>query len=90
MQVLTIFAIYFIIWWLTFFAVLPFGVRSQIEEGDVTLGTEHGAPAKPMIVKKMLITTVIAGVITGFLFWLVAYQGFGWDDIPFLEPVRLY
>ena len=37
------FAIYFIIWWVVLFTVLPFSARSQAEEGDVTLGTTHSA-----------------------------------------------
>ena len=42
----SLFAIYFIIWWVTLFAVLPFGSRSQAEEGNVTPGTDPGAPAE--------------------------------------------
>ena len=29
-------AIYFVLWWIVLFAVLPFGVRNQDEAGDVT------------------------------------------------------
>ena len=39
------FAIYFIIWWVVLFTVLPFSARSQADEGEVTLGTTHSAPA---------------------------------------------
>ena len=45
MSTTTIIAIYFLIWWLTLFAVLPWGVRSQTESGDFTAGTDPGAPA---------------------------------------------
>jgi predicted secreted protein len=41
----TAFAIYFIIWWVVLFTVLPFWARSQADEGEVTLGTTHSAPA---------------------------------------------
>ena len=37
-------ALYFLIWWVTLFAVLPFGVRSQEESGAVAPGTGPGAP----------------------------------------------
>ncbi|WP_409997548.1 DUF1467 family protein, partial [Escherichia coli] len=30
-SVSTAFAIYFVLWWVVLFAVLPFGVRSQME-----------------------------------------------------------
>jgi len=36
MKVGTFIAIYFIIWWVVLFAVLPWGVRSQEESGEVT------------------------------------------------------
>ena len=41
------FAIYFVIWWIVLFAVLPWGVRSQHESGDSAPGTDPGAPAMP-------------------------------------------
>ena len=56
-------ALYFVIWWITLFAVLPFGIRSQEEAGDVVAGTEPGAPVLPGLVKKAVITSRIAAVI---------------------------
>ena len=44
MSWLTIAALYFILWWVVLFAVLPFGVRSQDESGEVEAGTDPGAP----------------------------------------------
>jgi predicted secreted protein len=63
------FAIYFIFWWLTLFLVLPFGVRSQIEAGEVVHGSEGGAPAHPQIGKKMLITTLLSAVFYGAFYY---------------------
>ncbi|BCB19743.1 DUF1467 family protein [Bosea sp. ANAM02] len=56
-------ALYFVIWWITLFAVLPFGIRSQDEAGDVVAGTEPGAPVLPGLLKKAVITSLIAAVI---------------------------
>ena len=56
-------ALYFVIWWITLFAVLPFGIRSQEESGEVVEGTEPGAPVLPGLLKKAAITSVIAAVI---------------------------
>lgn len=53
-------ALYFVIWWILLFAVLPFGVRSQAEEGEITLGSEPGAPAAPRLREKAVWTTLIA------------------------------
>lgn len=51
---------YVIIWWTVFFAVLPLGVRSQLEEGEVTPGSEPGAPARPDLRRKVALTTAIS------------------------------
>ena len=40
----TMFAIYFVLWWVTLFLTLPFGVRSQHEDGVGAPGTDPGAP----------------------------------------------
>ncbi len=78
------FAIYFIVWWLTFFAVLPFGVRTQEEEGEVVPGSAASAPAVPHLGRKVLITSLIAGVAFGFIYVVMVYKIIALDDIPFL------
>lgn len=67
MAVGTVIAIYFIIWWVVLFAVLPWGVRSQHESGEVAPGTDPGAPAVHRVWRKLLWTTLIAGVIYSVL-----------------------
>jgi predicted secreted protein len=59
----TAFAIYFVLWWVVLFAVLPFGVRSQIENGEEIAGTDPGAPSVPRMARKLLWTTVVSAVI---------------------------
>ncbi len=55
--------LYFLIWWTMLFAVLPFGVRSQVEEGTVVAGTEPGAPALPNLREKAIWTTIVASCV---------------------------
>ena len=47
MNPIAIVGIYFVVWWMVLFAVLPFGMRTQEEEGDVMLGTARSAPVAP-------------------------------------------
>jgi predicted secreted protein len=56
-------ALYFIIWWTLLFAILPFGVRSQAESGEVVKGSEPGAPAAPALREKALWTTFVASMV---------------------------
>jgi predicted secreted protein len=59
----TALAIYFIIWWVVLFTVLPWGIRSQHESGDVTPGSDPGAPAIPRLGVKLIWTTVVATAV---------------------------
>jgi predicted secreted protein len=63
MPVTTAVAIFFLIWWVVLFAVLPFGVRSQHEDGEMAPGTDPGAPILPRLGRKLLWTTVVSAVI---------------------------
>jgi predicted secreted protein len=68
MSVSTVIAIYFLVWWVTLFAVLPWGVRNQEESGEVTPGTDPGAPALHRMWRKLGWTTVFATIIFGILY----------------------
>ena len=77
-------AIYIFIWWIVLFAVLPFGVHSQEEHGLVSPGTDPGAPAVPLLVKKLIWTTVVTTVLCGFFFWLFLTRKVTLDDLATL------
>ena len=79
MQVGTFIAIYFIIWWVVLFAVLPFGDRSQEESGEVTPGTDPGAPASHRLGRKLLWTTLIASVVFGILYAVYTFNLIPYD-----------
>ena len=77
-------AIYFIIWWLVLFAMLPIGVRTAEEAGEKAApGTADSAPSKPWLLPKMLATTLIAGVIFAFVYAVIVHHIVTLDDIPF-------
>ncbi len=67
MAVSTVIAIYFIIWWVVLFAVLPWGVHSQQESGEVVPGTDPGAPAVHRVWRKLIWTTVVAAMVFAML-----------------------
>ena len=63
MPVTTAVAVYFLIWWVVLFAVLPWGIRSQHEGGEMVPGTDPGAPTAPSLGRKLLWTTLVSAVI---------------------------
>lgn len=69
-----VFAVYFILWWLSLLIVLPWGAHSQDESGEVAPGTEPGAPSINRIVGKLIWATVVATVLFGIL-WAVYAAG---------------
>lgn len=82
-------AIYFVIWWIVLFAVLPFGVRTQEEDESIVPGSNESAPIQPFLLRKAIATTIVSAVVFGILYWLVAIVGIGLDDfwfIPDFEP----
>jgi len=66
--------------------VLPIGVKSQAEEENVTLGTDHGAPVHHRLPYKMLLTTIISIVVFAIFYVVVYVIGFSIDDLPRIVP----
>ena len=56
--------------------VLPFGVRTHDEEGDVVLGTTSSAPANLRFGRKAVITSLISAVIVYGIWY--GYVEMGW------------
>jgi len=66
---------YICIWFMTLFAVLPFGVRTQDEAGDIVPGTPGSAPEGFRMARVALINTVVAALC--FAVFYVGYSQ-GW------------
>ncbi len=86
MTIATGIAIYFILWWVCLFVVLPFGVRNPHEAGEsVEQGNEAGAPVQPMLLKKIIATTLLSAAVFGLIWGQMTYSWIGFDSIPFLR-----
>jgi predicted secreted protein len=66
--------VYVCIWFMTLFAVLPFGVRTQDEAGEVEPGTPGSAPAKMRFWRIFAINSAVAAVCFS-VFWVGYHQG---------------
>ncbi len=71
--------VFLIIWWVVIFAVLPWGVRTpdKVETGHAT-----SAPLRPMLWRKVAITTLITCVLWGLAYWLIN------SDLLSLRPTQ--
>ena len=81
-------AIYFIIWWLVLFLVLPFGIRNAHETGTaVEEGHEPGSPVNPRILHKAIITTILATAVFA-VFYVSKTRGWlDLDHLPFYDTM---
>ncbi len=59
--------VFVIVWWLVLFMVLPFGARPPEK---VEPGMADSAPERPRLGVKMLVTTVIALILTFAIDWI--------------------
>jgi predicted secreted protein len=84
MSVTTIVAIYFLIWWVTLFAVLPFGVHVRREGDYLPPGADTGAPTIHRVGRMLFWNSIVAAVVFG-VFYAVYVSGV----IPYHWLVRI-
>jgi predicted secreted protein len=71
--------VYLLVWWTVLFAVLPFGTRPD-PDGDPAAGGWRGAPERPLLLRKLIATTLVSAVV-----WLGIYALVESDWISFRE-----
>jgi predicted secreted protein len=79
-------ALFFATWWVVLFIVLPFSLRTQDEDHDVTLGTVASAPRGPHMLRAVIRTTVATAVIMGICYGLTRGLGYSLDEVPHIIP----
>lgn len=80
---LTWLAIYLMVWWVSFFAVLPLWNISHHEAGVKTSdGCDPGAPLAHNLKKKVWINTIVASVLCLILFILMTFIHIPLPTIP--------
>ncbi|MDP4822873.1 MAG: DUF1467 family protein [Aestuariivirgaceae bacterium] len=85
MKISSAIAVYFIMWWLTLFMVLPWGSRSAHEAGtEVGAGHAPSAPLHARMRLKVLATTLIASAFFAGFYWMMTASNLTLDDIWFL------
>jgi predicted secreted protein len=72
--------VYIVLWWTVLFAVLPLGVSRVEKPGK---GQEHGAPERPDLLRKAIITSAVTAVL-----WLAFYALHEADVFSFRRMVE--
>ena len=60
--------VFILLWWWVFLMSLPFGIKTpdEVETGHAT-----SAPERPMLRRKVFISTVIASVLFLIVYWII-------------------
>ena len=86
MNPISAFAIFFIIWWVTLFAMLSVGLKTQGEAGEVVPGTMESAPARPRFLLVIGLTTLVACIIYASFYWFAVTKGLRFDNLSEFLP----
>jgi len=60
--------VFILLWWWVFLMSLPFGIKTPTE---VEIGHATSAPEKPMLRRKVFISTAIASVLFAIVYWII-------------------
>ena len=85
MSIVSAIVLFLVIWWLTFFVVLPLRLTTQGDAGEVEPGTHTSAPADFSFKRKAWVTTlwaagiyvIVAGII---LSGAIEVRDFDWFE----------
>ena len=75
-------AVYLLFWTVTLFVVLPLGVRTHEEAGvERVPGQADSAPHAPMLLRKLLLTTLLSAAVFALFYGNYVYGWVGFDDV---------
>jgi predicted secreted protein len=74
MSLYNIILVYVILWWITFFVLLPIGVQT---DANPQAGNARGAPRQAQILQKLVAATLISIPLFFLVKWGIAVNLFG-------------
>ncbi|PQO24963.1 DUF1467 domain-containing protein [Rhodobacteraceae bacterium WD3A24] len=63
MSITAAIVLFAVVWFMVLFIILPLGLKTQGESGDVTPGTPSSAPDEAQIWRKIKLVTLIAVIL---------------------------
>ena len=86
MSVTSALVLFAVLWFLILLMILPLGVRSQQEAGEIVPGTPPGAPAGNFLRRKLIWTTALAALAFSGIWYVIVFELITHDDIAWLAP----
>ncbi len=66
--------VFVLVWWVLLFAVLPLWTRPKPEADELT--GWRGVPDRPLLGRKLLVTTVLSIVVWAAIMWMITSSSF--------------
>ena len=88
MNYFTLFGIFFILWWIVFFIVLPLNITTHMDKGIDVEGIHGSVPINPNLLFKIIVTTFVTFIILLISIPLLI-QTYGIYVITYLLAFRL-
>ncbi|TDL76050.1 DUF1467 family protein [Palleronia sediminis] len=85
MAITSALVLYAVCWFMTLFVVLPIGLRTQGDVGEIEPGTHAGAPADLSMKRKFLWTTVAGTVIWAIISAIIIWGGISVRDLDWFD-----
>ena len=82
MSITAAIVLFAVIWFMVLFVLLPIGLRTQGDEGDIVPGTHAGSPARISMKRKSLWTTAVAAVVWAIIVGIILS---GWISVRDLD-----
>tara|TARA_B100000900_G_C20176520_1_gene552082 strand:+ start:211 stop:468 length:258 start_codon:yes stop_codon:yes gene_type:complete len=81
MNYFTLFGIYFILWWIVFFIILPLNITTHMDKNIEVEGIHGSVPINPNLLYKIIATTLVTFIILLILVTIFYFNILTIDEI---------
>ncbi|SEO04282.1 Predicted secreted protein [Palleronia salina] len=90
MSITSAIVLFAVIWFMVLFILLPVGLRTQGDEGEIVPGTHAGSPARTDMWRKARTVTWVSAILWALIAGFILFSGYGVRDIDWfnrMDPV---
>ncbi|WP_371169390.1 DUF1467 family protein [Aliiroseovarius sp. 2305UL8-7] len=81
--------LYVVIWFVTMFVVLPIGLRTQGDDGEIVPGTHAGAPSNFRLKRTLVIVTIAGTIVWAIVAGIIVSGWITIEDIDWFNRMDL-
>ena len=89
MSITAAIVLYVVIWFVTMFVVLPIGLRTQGDDGEIVPGTHAGAPSNFRLKRTLVIVTIVGTIVWAIVAGIIVSGWITIEDIDWFNRMDL-